>query len=160
MAGGSLLHAWIFGPVIITVGYWEQIGIETEIGSRVEIRRVQPEPVPGANPGVAGFRVLPVSDGIWRADLFTGPDGPIYHYHPAFEDGDVGERHLDPHLTADPVAWAMDQLADIRTLLEGSGAADVADAVPQAHLDVVLPEIRRAIERSFAPIETQVGRAG
>lgn len=155
-----MLHAWIFGPVIITVGYWEQIGVETEIGSRVEIRRVQPEPVPGANPGVAGFRVLPVSEGIWRADLFTGPDGPIYHYHPAFEDGDVGQRHLDPALTADPVAWAMAQLADIRSLLIGSGAADVADAVPQAQLDLLLPAIRAAIELSFQPLQNHVGRTG
>lgn len=155
-----MLHAWIFGPVIITVGYWEQIGVETEIGSRVEIRRVQPEPVPGANPGVAGFRVLPVSEGIWRADLFTGPDGPIYHYHPAFEAGDVGERHLDPALTADPVAWAMAQLADIRSLLIGSGAADVADAVPQAQLDLLLPAIRTAIELSFEPLGNHVGRTG
>ena len=149
-----MLHAWVIGPVIVTVGYWEQIGVETEVGARVEIRRVQPEPVPGANPGVSGFRVLPVSAGIWRADLFTGPDGPIYHYHPAFCDGDVGERSLDPALTADPVAWTMAQLADIRTLLTGSGAADVVDAVPQAHLDLVLPAIRAAIELSFQPIAT------
>ena len=155
-----MLHAWIFGPVIITVGYWEQIGVETEIGSRVEIRRVQPETIPGAANGVAGFRVMPVSEGIWRADLFTGPNGPIYHYHPNFEKGDVGERSLDPALTADPVAWAMAQLADIRALLIGSGAADVADAVPQAQLDLLLPAIRAAIELSFEPLENHVGRAG
>ncbi len=153
-----MLHAWVIGPVIVTVGYWEQIGVETEIGARVEIRRVQPEPVPGANPGVAGFRVLPVSEGIWRADLFTGPDGPIYHYHPAFCDGDVGERHLDARLSVDPVGWTMDRLADIRGLLAGSGAADVADAVPQAHLDLVLPAIRAAIELSFAPISAHAAR--
>ncbi len=155
-----MLHAWIFGPVIITVGYWEQVGAETEVGCRVEIRRIQPEPVPGAAAGVAGFRVLPVSEGIWRADLFTGPRGPIYHYHPNFEKGDVGERHLDPALTADPVAWAVRQLSDIRSLLIGSGAADVADAVAQAQLDLLLPTIRAAIELSFEPIEDQVGRAG
>ncbi|MEI2777218.1 MAG: hypothetical protein V9G19_14850 [Tetrasphaera sp.] len=101
-----------------------------------------------------------MSEGIWRADLFTGPDGPKSSLPPGLEDGDVGERHLNPHLTADPVAWAMAQLADIRALLIGSGAADVADAVPQALLDVVLPDIRRAIERSFEPIETVAGRAG
>ena len=155
-----MLHAWILGPVIITVGYWEQIGVETEIGSRVEIRRWEPEPVPGANPGVAGFRVLPVSEGIWRADLFTGPDGPIYHYHPAFEDGDVGQRHLDPELTADPVSWAMRQLADIGTLLRGSGAGDLADQVPQDQLDVLLPAIKAAIELSFEPLADHAGRAG
>lgn len=155
-----MLHAWFFGPVVITVGYWEQIGVETEVGARVEVRRVQAEPIPGAANGVAGWRVLPVSEGIWRADLFTGPDGPIYHYHPTFEKGDVGERHLDPALTADPVAWAVEQLSDIRALLIGSGAADVVDAIPQAHLDLLLPTIREAIERSFVPFGTHVDRAG
>jgi hypothetical protein len=126
------------------------------VGSRVEIRRVEQEVIPGAAAGVAGFRVLPVSEGIWRADLFTGPNGPIYHYHPKFELGDVGERFLDPALTADPVAWAIDQLSDIRRLLEGSGAADVADAIPQAELDLLLPTIREAIERSFEPLSAKV----
>jgi hypothetical protein len=147
-----MLHAWVFGPVVITVGYWEQRGVEVEVGARVEIRRVEQDEIAGAAAGVAGFRVLPVSEGIWRADLFTGPNGPIYHYHPAFEAGDVGERHLDPELTADPVAWTMRQLRDIRSLLVGSGAADVADAVPQAELDLLAPTIRAAIERSFRPL--------
>ena len=155
-----MLHAWVFGPVVITVGYWEQIGVETEVGSRVEIRRVQPETMPGAANGVAGFRVMPVSEGIWRADLFTGPNGPIYHYHPAFELGDVGQRHLDPELTADPVAWAIRQLSDIRSLLVGSGAADAADAIPQAQLDLLLPAIRAAIELSSHPLDPPGGRAG
>lgn len=152
-----MLHAWVFGPVVITVEYWEQIGMETEVGARVEIRRVQNETIPGAAKGVAGFRVLPVSDGIWRADLFTGPNGPIYHYHSVFEKGDVGNRHLDPKLTADPVTWAIEQLADIRALLAGAGASDVAGAIPQSQLDLLLPTIKAAIELSFAPLDTHGG---
>ena len=63
-------------------------------------------------------------------------------------------------LPADRLIEAMAQLADIRALLEGSGAGDLADAVPQAQLDVLLPAIKAAIELSFEPIENHAGRAG
>jgi hypothetical protein len=151
-----MLHAWIFGPVAITVGYWEQRGAEVELGSRLEIRRVAEEPVPGAAAGVAGFRVLPIGEGIFRVDMFRGPDGPVYHYHPAFEDGDVGERYFDEGLTASPVDWVIGKLGDVRSVLAGSGAADVADAIPQAELDLLLPSIREAVERSFDPLSAHV----
>src|SRR5688572_4837265 len=90
-----MLHAYVFGPIAITVGYWVQRGVDTESGARVEIRRVEYEDIPGAPAGVAGLRFLPVSEGIWRADLFRDQDdNVIYHYHPHFEKGDVGERSL------------------------------------------------------------------
>ena len=147
-----MLHAYILGPIVITVGYWVQRGVDTESGARVEIRRVEYEEVPGAAAGVAGLRFLPVSEGIWRADLFRDQDdNVIYHYHPNFEKGDVGERSLDERLTADPVGWVMEQLAALRPLLVASGAGDIADAVPYGEVDDALPTIRRAIETSFTP---------
>jgi hypothetical protein len=147
-----MLYAYVLGPIVITVGYWVQRGTDTESGARVEIRRVEYEDIPGAAAGVAGMRFLPVSDGIWRADLFRDQDdNVIYHYHPHFEKGDVGERSLDERLTADPVGWVMERLADLRPLLVDSGAGDVADAVPYAELQKSLPTIRQAIEASFAP---------
>ena len=107
-----MLHAFIFGPIAVTVGYWVQRGVDTESGARVEIRRVEYDDIPGAPAGVAGLRLLPVSAGIWRADLFRDQDGGIiYHYHPHFEKGDVGERSLDDRLTADPVGWVIERLA-------------------------------------------------
>ena len=67
---------------------------------------------------MAGFRVLPVGEGIWRADLFhllnRPGDQPIYHYHPNFRDGDVGEREFDPSLTGDHLSWALDQVANLK----------------------------------------------
>ncbi len=147
-----MLHAYVFGPIAITVGYWVQRGVDTESGARVEIRRVEYEDIPGAPAGVAGFRFLPVSEGIWRADLFRDQDdNVIYHYHPHFEKGDVGERSLDDRLTADPVGWVVEQLGDLRAVLVDSGAGDVADAVPYAEVRGALPVIRDAIEGSFAP---------
>ncbi len=147
-----MLHAYVAGPIAITVGHWVQKGAETESGARVEIRRVEPEDIPGAAAGVAGFRILPVSAGIWRADLFRDQDGRvIYHYHPHFEKGDVGERFFDDQLTADPVGFVIDRLRDLPAVLRDSGAGDIVAAVPLAEVERALPAIRQAIEASFEP---------
>jgi hypothetical protein len=147
-----MLHAFISGPIAITAGYWVQRGVDTESGARVEIRRVDHEAIAGAPAGVAGLRLLPVSAGIWRADLFRDQDGTvIYHYHPRFEAGDVGERSFDDRLTADPVAFVIDQLRDLRSVLVASGAADIADQVDYVEIDRALPAIRAAIVASFEP---------
>ena len=58
---------------------------------------------------------------------------------------------MDERLTADLVAWAMERLAHLRPLLVDSGAGDIAEAVPYANVEDVLPAIRAAIEASFTP---------
>jgi hypothetical protein len=152
-----MLQVFVFGPIAITAGYWEQRGVEVEKGARVEIRRVVADEVAGAAPGVAGLRILPVTEGIWRADLFTDErDVPVYHHHPNFHDGDVGERHFDDLLTRDPVAFVMARLEELPAVLREGGAAD---ALPGVDLDEVrrsLPLIRAAIERSFEPAPSAV----
>jgi hypothetical protein len=148
-----MLYAFITGPIVITAGYWVQRGVDIESGARVEIRRVEREEIPGAPAGVAGLRFLPVSEGIWRADLFRDQDGNvIYHYHPHFEKGDVGERFLDDRLTADPVAFVIDRLRDLRSLLETSGAGDLVDQIDYTEIERALPAIRAAIEAAFEPV--------
>lgn len=152
-----MLQVFVFGPIAITAGYWEQRGVEVESGARVEIRRVVPDEVPGAAAGVAGLRLLPVTEGIWRADLFRDEAGvPVFHYHPQFELGDVGKRFFDDQLTVDPVGFVIDRLADLPTLLAGSGAADTIAAIDLAEVERALPLIRAAIERSFEPSPTPV----
>lgn len=147
-----MLYAFIVGPIAITAGHWVQRGVDTESGARVEIRRVEHEEIPGAAAGVAGLRLLPVSDGIWRADLFRDQDGDvIYHFHPRFEKGDVGERFFDDQLTADPVGFVIDRLRDLRDLLVTSGAADLVEQVDYTEVERALPAIRAAIEASFDP---------
>jgi hypothetical protein len=147
-----MLHAYIVGPIAITVGHWIQRGVESESGARVEIRRVEQEEIAGAAAGVAGLRLLPVSAGIWRADLFRNQDGEIaYHYHPHFEKGDVGERSFDDRLTADPVGFVIDRLTNLRAVLIESGAGDIADQVSFAEVNGALPAIRAALEASFEP---------
>lgn len=150
-----MLYAFITGPIVITAGYWVQRGADTESGARVEIRRVEREEIAGAPAGVAGLRFQPVSAGIWRADLFRDQDGDvIYHYHPQFEKGDVGERFFDDQLTADPVGFVIDRLRDLRTLLASGGAGDLADQVDFADVDRALPAIRAAIEAAFEPVDS------
>ena len=144
-------YAWFFGRVALLVEYFEQIGPdEIEGGARVEVRRVERELVAGAPPGVSGFRVLPVSEGIWRADLFhhlTRPGQPqIYRYHPNFVEGDVGERELDPELAADHIGWALDRIANLPDLLEGAGAGGLGAGVDPDDLREILPAVRAAIE--------------
>jgi hypothetical protein len=148
-----MLYAFITGPIAITAGYWVQRGADTESGARVEIRRVEHEEIPGGPAGVAGLRLLPVSQGIWRADLFRDQDrNVIYHYHPHFEKGDVGERFFDDQLTADPVGFVIDRLRDLRSLLQTSGAGDLVDQVDYGDVERALPAIRSAIDAAFEPV--------
>jgi hypothetical protein len=147
-------YAWIFGRVILLVEYFEQIGPEEiEGGARVEVRRVEPELIQGAPAAVSGFRVLPVSEGIWRADLFhllnRSGDRPIYHYHPNFHDGDVGEREFDPGLSSDHLGWALAQVADLKEILR-EHAPDLVDDVDADDLRAILPQVRAALERCDA----------
>jgi hypothetical protein len=150
-----MLQIFVFGPIAITAGYWEQRGAEVESGARVEIRRVRPVEVPGAAPGVAGLELSPIPEGIWRADLFRDEQGqPVFHYHPHFEDGDVGERFFDDRLTADPVGFVVDRLTALPALLADAGASDVVHAIDVDEIRRNLPLIREAIERSFEPSPT------
>ena len=143
-------YAWIFGRVIVLVEYFEQIGPdEIEGGARVEIRRVEKDLVPGAPAAVSGFRVLPVGAGIWRADLFhllnKPGDNPIYHYHPNFRDGDVGQREFHPALTSDHLAWALDQVANLKDLLRTAGFGELAPDIDDDDLLAILPQVKAAL---------------
>jgi hypothetical protein len=146
--------AWFFGRVVVIVEYFEQIGpLEIEGGARVEVRRVEQQLIPGAPAAVSGFRVLPVSEGIWRADLFhllnRPGDHPIYHYHPNFHDGDVGEREFDPTLTSDHLSWALAKVADLKGILR-EHAPDLVDDVDDHDLRAILPQVKEALERCDA----------
>lgn len=145
-----MVYMFMFGPVAITVRYWEETGDDIEGGARVEVRRAGEVIGEHHRPGAAGWRVGPVSEaGIWRSDLLTvidRPGGePRYHHHPEFRDGDVGRRVFDPALSTDPVEWTIARLADLPALLHASGATDVADEIDTQAVDRALPAIRSAI---------------
>jgi hypothetical protein len=150
-------YAFVFGRVALTVRYWEQRGDDVEAGARVEIRRVEEALDRHHRPGNAGFTVLPVGEGgVWRVDLFTVISAPghepRHHHHPHFEDGGVGRRVFEPELSADPLGWTERRLTDLRGLLEGSGAGDLADSVDYDEYAASLPAIRAAIEACLTPV--------
>ena len=148
-------YAYVFGPVAVTVESCTCPEGDLEAGARIEIRRARPRP--GNRDGNEGFEVLSVSEGgVWRADLLIVVDPPTgeprHHHHPRFEDGDVGYRVFDPALTADPPGWTMAKLADLRSLLIESGAADVADEIDYDEVARALPAIRAAIDACLVTV--------
>ena len=61
--------------------------------------------------------------------VLSDPGTPCLHYHPQFENADVGDRLFDDELTVDPRRWIAAQLADITGTLEQCGAADLVPSV-------------------------------
>ena len=98
--------------------------------------------------------------GIWRADLFmvlSEPGRPVFHFHPKFEDGDVGERYELPELDEDPRRWIADQLVDITGLLQRSGAGDLAPSVDLYEHRQAMPHIMSAIDSCLARVPAAIG---
>lgn len=147
--------AFINGRVATVVRYWEQRAAVTEAGARIDIRRASQVEGPAHRPGAAGVTIGPVGggDGIWRADLLlTLEDGTeSFHFHPNFEDDDVGLRVDDPGLTNDPRSWIEDRLRDLPAVLERAGAGDL---VPSLDLE----EHRRATPLMMSAVDTCLAR--
>src|SRR5262252_6650223 len=118
-----------------------------EHGARIQIRRV--------NAGVEPGEIL--AEPIWRGDLFRLTDGSTdnwdrAHYHPRFEGLQAGSRVMDPELSKDPIAWALDQLSDLKTLAARAAAPDfeAVAADLQLQVDDLREELRIALEKSAA----------
>lgn len=154
-------YVFVNGRVAIIVRYWVQQGVATDGGARVEIRRVDSVPGREDRPGTAGLRVGSVGDGgIWRADLFmvlSEPGRPVFHFHPKFEDGDVGERYEDPELDADPRRWITEQLDDIAGLLQRAGFGDLAASMDMYEHRQAMPHILSAIDSCLARVPAAIG---
>ena len=126
-------------------------GQETpERGVRLELRLVdRDEPQGSIYAGVPiGF-----NRPVWRVDLFGSTESPPgtldrAHHHPKFDGWEPGRRHFVPELSADPVAWLADQLADPAAVLARAGVDP--DHVPEADkagLAAAAPEIVAAVKR-------------
>ena len=162
-------YVFVNGRVAIIVRYWEQRTDRVvddgtvDGGARVEVRRVEELTGPGHRAGNAGFSVLPVSDGLWRADLFmilTEPGVPGFHYHPRFEHNDVGDRFDDELLRTDPVGWISEQLADLAGLVRDCGAGDLVPSLDLAEHRRAMPLVIAAVESCMArlPVALSAGR--
>src|ERR1700757_2219331 len=99
-------------------------GQETpERGVRLELRVVD-----RAEPHGSIYAGVPISFArpVWRVDLFGSTESPPgtldrAHHHPRFDGWEPGRRHFFPELSADPLFWLADQLADPAAVLARAG---------------------------------------
>ncbi|OBG35338.1 hypothetical protein [Mycobacterium sp. E3198] len=126
-------------------------GQETpERGVRLELRLID-----RAAPQGSIYAGIPIAFArpVWRVDLFGSTESPPgtldrAHHHPRFTDWEPGRRQFVPELSADPLAWLADQLADPAAVLERAGVA--ADEFTQADvsgLAAAAPEIVAVVKR-------------
>ena len=121
-----------------------------ERGVRLEIRLLERGDLRGSP---YSARPIEVGRPVWRVDLLEAVDGPPgslnrAHHHPAFRDWEPGRRVFDADLTARPVDWVGEQLANLEGLLEQAGIpADEATAADAKALRDCLPEIMDTVSR-------------
>jgi hypothetical protein len=121
-----------------------------ERGVRVELRVLERGALKGS-PDSA--RPIEIGRPIWRADLLesvVGRPGSFdrTHHHPMFHDWDPSHRVFTRELSANPLAWLGDQLADLDGLLAAAGfPADTAGPDDAGSLRSVAPEIVDATRR-------------
>jgi hypothetical protein len=126
-------------------------GQETpERGVRLELRVVD-----RADPHGSIYAGIPIAFNrpVWRVDLFGSTESPPgtldrAHHHPRFNGWEPGRRHFVPELSADPVSWLANQLADPATVLARAGVdADEVTEADKAGLVAAAPEIVAAVKR-------------
>ena len=125
-----------------------------EHGVRLEVRAITPGPLEGS---IYSAQPIEIGDLIWRADLLESVDGPPgsfdrTHHHPGVSRGlEPGGRVFDRDLSAAPVEWVGQQLADLEGILERAGAGgDPADAGDAESLRDCLAEVLEALGRLIA----------
>ena len=126
-------------------------GQETpERGVRLELRLVD-----RAEPRGSIYAGVPITFGrpVWRVDLFgstLSPAGTLdrAHHHPRFDGWEPGRRHFVAELSADPLSWLADQLANPAAVLAraGVGTDEVTEA-DKTGLASAAPDIVAAVQR-------------
>lgn len=153
--------AFINGRIATVVRYWEQRAAVTEAGARIDIRRASQVEGPAHRPGAAGVIIGPVGggDGIWRADLLLTLDGSeSFHFHPNFEDDDVGLRVDDSGLTKDPRGWIQERLENLPKVLEEAGAGDLVPSLDLEEHSMAIPLMMGAIDTCLARVPVALAR--
>lgn len=126
-------------------------GQETpERGVRLELRLVDQ-----AEPQGSIYAGVPITLGrpVWRVDLFGSTESPPgtldrAHHHPRFNGWEPGRRHFVPELSADPLSWLSDQLADPAAVLDRAGVdADGVTEADKAGLATAASEIVATVKR-------------
>jgi hypothetical protein len=169
-AGGGMLYAFGFERFGVLVSDMYVVipdplpGQEgAERGVRLEVRQLERGELKGS---IYSSRPIEVGQPVWRADLLEsvkgegeegmgrrvggGPPGSLdrAHHHPNFRGWNPGRRAFDPELTADPVRFVGQRLADLEGLLERAGIAqDEVTAGDAESLRACLPEIMDTVGR-------------
>jgi hypothetical protein len=126
-------------------------GQETpERGVRLELRLID-----RADPQGSIYAGIPIAftRPVWRVDLFGSTESPPgtldrAHHHPRFNGWEPGRRHFVPELSADPVSWLADQLADPAAVLARAGVdADEFTKADETGLAAAAPEIVATVKR-------------
>ena len=152
-----MLHVFGFEQVAVAVGDLYFVdphparGQEgAERGVRLELRVLRREDLKGS---IYSAQPIVVDRPIWRVDVLESVAGPVgsldrTHHHPGMHGWEPGERCFVPELSADPLAWLADRLADIPAVLVENGTdPDAVDARDAASLREAAPEIVDTVGR-------------
>jgi hypothetical protein len=125
-----------------------------EHGVRIELRVLGREALKGS---IYSAQPIEVGQPIWRADLLesvAGRPGSFdrTHHHPVFSGWDPNSRVFVNELSADPLGWLGEKLADLDGLLASAGfPPDTAAPDDAEQLRAAAPEIvdttRRLLDR-------------
>lgn len=125
-----------------------------ERGVRLEVRLLERPALDGS---IYAAQAIIVDRPLWRADLLESVDGPPgsfdrTHHHPRFDGWEPGARQFDEAMSAAPVQWVGERLADLPMLLEHAGidtsvlGLDDPEAVRLA-VPEILDVVRRLLDR-------------
>ena len=159
-----MLHAWGFERVGVVAGDLFFIDPDpapgqegAEHGVRLEVRLLERPPLTGS---IYASQPIVIDRPVWRADLLETFDGDAgshdrTHHHPRFRGWEPGHRQYDDGLSADPLEWLGQQLADLPGLLEGAELkADVAGPRDAAEMAAVAPQIVDTVRDLLARVRS------
>jgi hypothetical protein len=127
-----------------------------ERGVRLELRVLERQPLHGS---IYSAQPIGVGRLVWRADLLESVAGPMgsfdrTHHHPRSGGWEPGDRVFDKELSADPVAWVGQRLADVDGLLaEVRWDGATVSAREAAEIRGAVPEIGDAVRRLLDRIQ-------
>lgn len=165
-----MLYAWGFDRVGVVAGdlYFVDPDPEpgqegAEHGVRLEVRLLERPPLTGS---VYAAQPIVIDRPVWRADLLETVKGQPgshdrTHHHPRFRGWEPGSRQYDEGMTADPLGWLEQQLADLPGLLAGAELpTDSAGPGDAAQMAAAAPLIVEAVRDLLARVRAgELGRA-
>lgn len=126
-----------------------------EHGVRLELRMFGRGALKGS---IYSAQPIEIGQPIWRADLLesvAGRPGSFdrTHHHPMFSGWDPNHRVFVRELSADPLGWLGEKLADLDGLLASAGfPAETVGPDDAAHLRDAAPEIVDATRRLLGKV--------